>query len=1115
MANYATLKAAIDAVIKANGQREITGTVLNQTLNAMVNSLGTNYQLAGVATPSTNPGTPDQNVFYLAFEAGTYTNFNATVLSAGISILMWNGSWSSQTFYTIDATPTASSNNLVSSGAVFDAIKTDGSAYDVSVHFPTAGPNNDGKFTLEYILSNVNTLIPTAWRKGGMSIRFVSSSDNKYVQYRLLATSFTTNDIYWQKQGAEVSVTGNTLNIGNEPVNIHNNLFLPLPNIVGSMGLNGIINPEITTFSTSDYFRVNPGDIVAVTCWPGNNQIANITTYDESKQRIEYLLAGTQGQAYNNVQTTIPSGVCFVRISFANSTHANYIESSISIISNYDSILKDSQILSNAVSMLDWSDNTEYVVGNQRKYNGKYYRCTTAHTSGESFDSSKWTEIADFDNTILSKNAIQYGGRNDKKDVYQQNITLFTVESIAFSNVPINSICYSPDMHLLRWKNSESVMKTLPYYNGAVYICDGCIYVWDGASLVKHYEYTDGLLVNEKKIVSADKIVRTIFTEILFTVHGNCLTNTGTLYSASNFDTTDYIEVKKGDIITLAYYTGNPVTLSTMCGYSTKNESSFVQILIPGANATTKSEEYTIPDGIRYIRIASANSNHPNYRVRYAGILSTNRLDNELTNLTENTFIINNLPTDSRLDANFVLKSSASSVGWYKFQNTNGTVVVEDDYIKITAPDAPNWSGIRSDTVLNLLAEGSTYEFSFDYKLISGTPVNNNIAFSYNNNQATSIPVNSQWLRYTYRFTYNPSVQTRLQIAKQQTDTNIVFAIKNAKLELVDSIEKRIEKLEEHGSALNGKNVVILGDSISTHGTVGHDPNTVEIKIQTEDVGKTLSAYVTKFDVDAGLTLGGTTYTASDIGNEVTFVPTAEDVGKVIGLPKTYYDNSMNVWWTYVRDFFKCNIIPVCWSGSGLTRNRENESENYVASYAWHESQIRKCGIRTPGTMNRTAPDVIIITRGANDWSHAPYAMLTAGYFDNYNVQYPNTDVRQDGEYGFKEAYFMTIGKLREAYPFAKIILCTYPVLKRVNCSHFPMNNGYYSEPQYNNAVREIANFCGCDVIDFDKCGITFENMYPTYMSDSATYPVHPNVHGHEVMGKYAETALMNMTFTK
>ena len=87
--------------------------------------------------------------------------------------------------------------NTYVKGAIFSAIKTDGSAYDVSEHFPTGGPNSDGKFTLEYILNNANTLIPASWRKGGMSIRFVQSSDNKYVQCRLMADSFTTDTTQW------------------------------------------------------------------------------------------------------------------------------------------------------------------------------------------------------------------------------------------------------------------------------------------------------------------------------------------------------------------------------------------------------------------------------------------------------------------------------------------------------------------------------------------------------------------------------------------------------------------------------------------------------------------------------------------------------------------------------------------------------------------------------------------------------------------------------------------------------------------------------------------------------------------------------------------------------
>lgn len=95
MANYATLKAAIQNVVKTNGNNEITGALLQQTLLTMVSSLGAGYQYMGVATPATNPGTPDQNVFYLASTAGTYANIGGLVLADGeIAILKYNGTWS-------------------------------------------------------------------------------------------------------------------------------------------------------------------------------------------------------------------------------------------------------------------------------------------------------------------------------------------------------------------------------------------------------------------------------------------------------------------------------------------------------------------------------------------------------------------------------------------------------------------------------------------------------------------------------------------------------------------------------------------------------------------------------------------------------------------------------------------------------------------------------------------------------------------------------------------------------------------------------------------------------------------------------------------------------------
>ena len=99
MANYENLKSAIQQVVKTNGNSAITGALLQQSLLAMINSLGAGYQYVGIATPATNPGTPDQNVFYIASINGTYSNFNQIVVSnCEFAILKYSGQWQKESF---------------------------------------------------------------------------------------------------------------------------------------------------------------------------------------------------------------------------------------------------------------------------------------------------------------------------------------------------------------------------------------------------------------------------------------------------------------------------------------------------------------------------------------------------------------------------------------------------------------------------------------------------------------------------------------------------------------------------------------------------------------------------------------------------------------------------------------------------------------------------------------------------------------------------------------------------------------------------------------------------------------------------------------------------------
>lgn len=181
MANWTTLKEAIASVIKTNDNQEITGQLLQNALNNIITNVGENATFAGIATPTTNPGIPDGPVFYIATTAGSYSNFGSLEVSKGeTAILQWNnGTWT---------------KNAIKSMAEFES----GIIYDVSA-------NNDGAVfeSLQALLSssNLSTLIPTSVRYGGMSIRFIQSSDNKYEQFRCIANEFTTDVTKWQNVG--------------------------------------------------------------------------------------------------------------------------------------------------------------------------------------------------------------------------------------------------------------------------------------------------------------------------------------------------------------------------------------------------------------------------------------------------------------------------------------------------------------------------------------------------------------------------------------------------------------------------------------------------------------------------------------------------------------------------------------------------------------------------------------------------------------------------------------------------------------------------------------------------------------------------------------------------
>lgn len=104
------------------------------------------------------------------------------------------------------------SENLVVSQRRVSQEIIQGGVYDVSSH------NNSAVFeSLQALLSSpsLSTFIPESVRHGGMSIKFIQgsehSSDNKYVQYRLMANTFSTTVANWQGVDNEPTIGSNNL----------------------------------------------------------------------------------------------------------------------------------------------------------------------------------------------------------------------------------------------------------------------------------------------------------------------------------------------------------------------------------------------------------------------------------------------------------------------------------------------------------------------------------------------------------------------------------------------------------------------------------------------------------------------------------------------------------------------------------------------------------------------------------------------------------------------------------------------------------------------------------------------------------------------------------------
>lgn len=805
---------------------------------------------------------------------------------------------------------------------------------------------------------------------------------------------------------------------------------------------------SVATFDITDYLLVKEGDEIIVNGYTGNStNYATVCGYDDSKDFESVVIAGFNSTT-KSARAFIPSGVTYIRVSLANSNHGSFSVRKASLIrkTSVDEIIIDKTVS----TALDGNNNPISSVGVYR-YSSRFQR---------SFYYDGSDNLSRYDIYTLKPSTIY-------KISYSCSVFPHTTNEGDTGDwtLGINAILNNVATGL-------RVVKTYGRRATDVYFLtpESFDYVRIGLRGLSAYSIT----LEEA----------TIGDQHLRIIHDNTVNHP------------IYIPVKSGDRVTISIKgtiaeggessTGDGIGI----GYIKKDGTTASIMSLNDMRSLAFDLDQVVPVSVSgeiagiYIQPLSAYS-------------ATYSIEVHKHVFGEDPYSEHNLlPMCSRLDENTSLYTAPSLSLWGPFQRSELTKGANSITVGINPSTAGSWPGIRTNFVPTGFEKVSIkfrYKSPVDIWLyISGSI---RYIFTANNNDWSVAKIDS----------VDVSNIDRLQISIRNSALSSVtsfevkdFSIYGCKLGTVEDDIRKMSLINNLSGHYSGKKISIMGDSISTC----LNNNAVEFTVLESDIEeeRTLSGYPTTYDVDK--TIGSKTVTSDMVGVLTEFTPTEGDEGKTIGEPANYNRTltPSQTWWGILCGNIGATILQnVSWSGASMS-SHESTRDGYETSYAWHDAQINKLATRDEEG-NTITPDVVIIYRGTNDLSHDDYSKLTD--FGAASLSIPDTDVVSGG-FGFKEAYALTIKKIREAYPMAEIVCCTLNVFKRVIYDHFPTRNGTNTLPEFNNAIREVANMLGCKLIEFDKDGITFENCYPTYISDSADTPTHPNATGHAKMAEKA-----------
>jgi len=284
MPNYATLKAAIQQVVKTNGNNEITGALLQQSLLSMINSLGAGYQFAGLAIPSTTPGTPDHNVFYIG-GPGNYSNFGSPFIVPNncIGLFAYNGTWTNEILNAFSIGPVYRLMGIDVISEISPAVCSNigyylpNGTYINSADYGHSGP----------IQISAGDKIIIGGVSRGMPFYFKCDSSGNFISATHVSTSI--NDVYEETFNADgyISVQGRVIS-GNDGIIVNGLIYTGktldsiIPNVkkfVATRGVQYEHSNNTLSVVLNTLFVWNPGDGALTTITDSNTYTLGSTRF--------------------------------------------------------------------------------------------------------------------------------------------------------------------------------------------------------------------------------------------------------------------------------------------------------------------------------------------------------------------------------------------------------------------------------------------------------------------------------------------------------------------------------------------------------------------------------------------------------------------------------------------------------------------------------------------------------------------------------------------------------------------------------------------------------------------------------------------------------------------